>query len=78
MKKLLPLIMLATPLMAGCVSANSAEGAKAGECYCKEGADGADCSGRPLCGDGLLQDAEACEDGNTDPGDGCDGLCSIE
>ena len=34
MKKLLPLIMLATPLMAGCVSANSAEGAKA-EAYAK-------------------------------------------
>ena len=29
-----------------------AQGDQAGDCYCKEGADGADCSGRPNVGDG--------------------------
>ncbi|MGB0648449.1 MAG: hypothetical protein ACPGQS_14790 [Bradymonadia bacterium] len=32
---------------------------------------------RPF-GDGVLQEAEACEGGNTTEADGCDGLCSIE
>jgi cysteine-rich repeat protein len=30
------------------------------------------------CGDGVLQPAEACDDGNTAPGDGCDAACRIE
>ncbi len=33
----------------------------------------------PACGDGELnQDSEACDDGNTLPGDGCNGICNIE
>jgi fibro-slime domain-containing protein len=34
----------------------------------------------PACGDGLinLMPAEACDDGNTKPGDGCTGTCVVE
>ncbi len=31
-----------------------------------------------LCGDGILQAIEACDDGNTTAGDGCDGTCHVE
>jgi cysteine-rich repeat protein len=30
------------------------------------------------CGDGLLEPGEACDDGNTDDGDGCSRTCSVE
>lgn len=30
------------------------------------------------CGDGVLSLAETCDDGNTDPGDGCDATCQTE
>ncbi len=31
------------------------------------------------CGDGAInQDSEACDDGNTLPGDGCNGICTVE
>ena len=55
-----------------------AQGDKAGDCLCAEWADGADCSGRPSCGDGVQQPTERCDDGNTLPGDGCDELCNLE
>jgi fibro-slime domain-containing protein len=33
----------------------------------------------PACGDGEInQDSEACDDGNTLPGDGCSGICKVE
>jgi fibro-slime domain-containing protein len=33
----------------------------------------------PACGDGKInQDSEKCDDGNTLPGDGCNGICTIE
>ncbi len=33
----------------------------------------------PACGDGELnQESEACDDGNSIPGDGCTGICTIE
>ncbi len=32
----------------------------------------------PLCGNGLLEAGEQCDDGNSRPGDGCSGLCQIE
>lgn len=32
----------------------------------------------PLCGDGRLDPGEACDDGNTAFGDGCNGLCQVE
>jgi cysteine-rich repeat protein len=31
-----------------------------------------------VCGDGLTQGIEQCDDGNTSPGDGCDAICQIE
>lgn len=30
-----------------------------------------------VCGDGVLYEDE-CDDGNTDDGDGCDGVCRVE
>jgi cysteine-rich repeat protein len=32
----------------------------------------------PVCGDGIISGAEQCDDGNTNPGDGCDATCMIE
>jgi cysteine-rich repeat protein len=32
----------------------------------------------PMCGDGVQEAPEACEDGNLDSGDGCDALCLVE
>ncbi len=32
----------------------------------------------PRCGDGAVEDNEACDDNNTVPGDGCDATCQIE
>jgi cysteine-rich repeat protein len=32
----------------------------------------------PVCGDGVLEGRETCEDGNTAPGDGCDAACQRE
>lgn len=32
----------------------------------------------PICGDGLLEGAETCDDGNVVPGDGCDASCQVE
>jgi cysteine-rich repeat protein len=30
------------------------------------------------CGDGVLSPGETCDDGNTEPGDGCSATCQIE
>lgn len=32
----------------------------------------------PVCGDGMVEGAEQCDDGNTAEGDGCDALCLVE
>jgi cysteine-rich repeat protein len=32
----------------------------------------------PTCSNGILDDGEACDDGNLEPWDGCDGSCQIE
>jgi fibro-slime domain-containing protein len=32
----------------------------------------------PTCGDGVVQAPETCDDGNSTPGDGCDGNCQLE
>jgi cysteine-rich repeat protein len=39
-----------------------------GECYCY----------RPGCGNGSVDDAEECDDGNTNDGDGCSAMCLTE
>jgi cysteine-rich repeat protein len=49
-----------------------------GECACLDGAAGLECSERPFCGDGLLQAAEGCDDGNQVNGDGCNAQCLPE
>lgn len=40
------------------------------------GSDGATTVPNPVCGNGVLEDPEQCDDGNTDPGDGCDADCT--
>ena len=32
----------------------------------------------PVCGDGMREGSEACDDGNTDDGDGCSAACVVE
>ena len=32
----------------------------------------------PICGNGALEEGESCDDGNTEPNDGCDARCNIE
>jgi len=49
-------------------------GADAGAC---DGC-GADAPASIVCGDGILQAGEQCDDGNAVPGDGCSGVCTIE
>ncbi|MEJ2535328.1 MAG: hypothetical protein P8008_07695, partial [Gammaproteobacteria bacterium] len=39
---------------------------------------GACTAANPVCGNGILEYNEECDDGNLDPGDGCDGLCQVE
>jgi cysteine-rich repeat protein len=39
---------------------------------------GPDRPGGGLCGDGIIERAEGCDDGNTDSGDGCSASCQIE
>lgn len=31
-----------------------------------------------VCGDGVIEGAEACDDDNTSAGDGCDASCAVE
>src|SRR5690349_19291863 len=31
-----------------------------------------------VCGNSLLETGEACDDGNSTPGDGCSGICQVE
>jgi cysteine-rich repeat protein len=30
------------------------------------------------CGDGEIANSESCDDGNSDPGDGCSNICQVE
>src|SRR5882762_10088329 len=34
--------------------------------------------GGPLCGNGMIETGEQCDDDNTRPGDGCNGVCQRE
>jgi fibro-slime domain-containing protein len=37
-----------------------------------------DATSAAVCGDGIIQTGEQCDDGNGKPGDGCSGICQIE
>jgi fibro-slime domain-containing protein len=39
---------------------------------------GTDAPDMPICGDGRRDSDETCDDGNSIPGDGCSGVCTIE
>jgi cysteine-rich repeat protein len=39
---------------------------------------GSDCEHEPVCGDGVMEDGEACDDGNVVAHDGCSATCTIE
>lgn len=50
-----------------------------GDGCCPPGANAAndnDCT--PICGDGVLEPGEACDDGNTQSGDGCSAGCVVQ
>lgn len=53
------------------------EGFGSGQLFCNPGCtlNTAACS---LCGNGTVNPGETCDDGNTTPGDGCDGSCQSE
>src|SRR5690606_27554865 len=42
------------------------------------GGGGTDGAPGPICGDGLLEGDETCDDGNLDPADGCSATCTME
>ena len=48
-----------------------ADGQNLGLCHCRAGASGPDCGERNEMGDGIIQVAEQCDDGNVMSGDGC-------
>ncbi len=39
---------------------------------------GASCFDGAVCGDGVVEPPETCDDGNSVPGDGCSGVCQVE
>lgn len=43
-----------------------------------DGCIGASCFDGAVCGDGIIEPPETCDDGNSTPGDGCSGICQIE
>jgi len=45
---------------------------------CGDGGGGGGGGDDPLCGNGVLEAGEECDDGNTMAGDGCDGQCASE
>ena len=54
------------------------QGEQIGLCICREGAAGDFCDERPLCGNGIVEEAEQCDDGNQRGGDGCSEECTIQ
>jgi cysteine-rich repeat protein len=70
----------------GCFSQPTTNPPEASETSCADGADN-DCDGlvdsadsdcAPVCGNGVLEPGEECDDGNLDYFDGCSGACLIE
>lgn len=49
-----------------------------GDDDCGSSCDGGDTCDQPVCGDGVMDGDEACDDGNTVDGDGCSSVCTIE
>lgn len=49
------------------------EGGRLSACECR---DGSAPSSEPSCGNGLVESGEACDDRNTNSGDGCSSLCT--
>lgn len=47
-------------------------------CYDSFGASVGICLPDPVCGNGMIEPGETCEDGNTMAGDGCSDLCVVE
>jgi len=64
-QKLARLILMLHLVLAGCSSDNS-------------GTDPVTTSSSPVCGNGILEGNEACDDGNNVSGDGCTMFCSLE
>jgi cysteine-rich repeat protein len=48
-----------------------------GDCDCDDTEDD-DCDLGPVCGNGVIEAPEACDDGNTIAGDGCSATCTVE
>ncbi len=48
------------------------------QCVCPSGVEDDDGECVSVCGDGILEGDEACDDGNLLGGDGCDGDCAVE
>jgi len=46
--------------------------------YQSQGAIVGECGSGPICGNGIVQEGETCDDGNTTSGDGCDSSCYTE
>ena len=63
----------------GALSGDAGSSGGAAGCVvgCTDGG-GADVPAANPCGNGILDMGETCDDGNTTPGDGCDGLCQKE
>jgi cysteine-rich repeat protein len=57
------------------IGGSSATGATGGSTAAGRGSGG---SSSGLCGDGVLQQGEGCDDGNTMGGDGCSATCTLE
>ena len=41
-------------------------------------AEGSNTGPEPICGNGILEPGESCDDGNTNAGDGCTSICTSE
>jgi len=60
-------------------SGNGTYDSGAGTCACDEGFSDDDCSGTgSVCGNGIVEGGETCDDSNTTSGDGCSSTCQTE
>ena len=70
------------PSGAGCREVNVCQALTQVVCGCDgvpgTADDGVVCGGGPVCGDGVLEAGEQCDDGNNLPGDCCSASCSFE